>query len=41
MKYAVVFEQARDGGWNAYVPDLPGCVSNGATIDDARKHVRQ
>lgn len=24
------------GNWNAYVPDLPGCVSTGDTLDERR-----
>lgn len=26
-KYAVVIEQYDEGGYGAYVPDLPGCVA--------------
>lgn len=35
-EYAVVLEQADDGGWWAYAPDLPGVISAGDTPDDAR-----
>lgn len=35
MRYAVVIEEA-DGNYSAYVPDLPSCVANGATIEEAR-----
>jgi predicted RNase H-like HicB family nuclease len=28
-KYLVVIEQADDGSFSAYVPDLPGCVAVG------------
>ncbi|MDQ6941541.1 MAG: type II toxin-antitoxin system HicB family antitoxin [Candidatus Eremiobacteraeota bacterium] len=38
--YQAVFEQSNDGSIFAYVPDLPGCTSWGATLDDAREHVR-
>lgn len=31
MDYTVVIEQADDGSYSAYVPDLPGCVSCGDT----------
>lgn len=30
MRYAIVIEQAGTG-YSAYVPDLPGCISTGAT----------
>ncbi len=36
MKYAVVVERAQDGSYSAYVPDLPGCVSCGDTLDEVR-----
>ncbi len=26
-KYTVVIEQYEEGGYSAYVPDLPGCVA--------------
>jgi predicted RNase H-like HicB family nuclease len=41
MKHMVIFEQASDGGWGAEVLDLPGCYSGGATLDDAREHVKE
>jgi predicted RNase H-like HicB family nuclease len=33
MRYAVVIEKAEDN-FSAYVPDLPGCVATGATIEE-------
>lgn len=35
-KYAVVFEKASNN-WAAYVPDLPGCVTTGRTLDETRR----
>lgn len=36
-RYAVVIEQAEDGGFGGYVPDLPGCVVCGyATAEEAK-----
>lgn len=32
MRYAVVIEQAGEN-YSAYVPDLPGCVATGPTIE--------
>ena len=34
-EYAVVFEKA-DHNWAAYVPDLPGCVTTGRTLEETR-----
>ena len=35
--YAVVFEKA-ENNWAAYVPDLPGCMSDGDTPEEAIEH---
>ncbi len=40
QKYAVIFEQA-DANWAAYVPDLPGCITTGATVEDAERNIRE
>ena len=40
MKYAVVIEAAGDN-YSAYVPDLPGCVATGATIEEAEQAIRE
>jgi predicted RNase H-like HicB family nuclease len=32
MRYAVVIEKA-DQNYSAYVPDLPGCVATGPTVE--------
>lgn len=39
MNYLVIFEKASDGTTWAEVPDLPGCFSSGATLDEAKKNV--
>ena len=40
MRYAIVIEQA-EGNFSAYVPDLPGCVATGATIDEVESQIRE
>jgi predicted RNase H-like HicB family nuclease len=40
MKYAVVFEKA-ESNWAAYVPDLPGCVTTGHTLDETKHNIRE
>ena len=37
MPYLALIETAADASFSAYVPDLPGCVSCGDTIDEARQ----
>ena len=37
-RYLVVIEQT-DGGYSAYSPDLPGCVSTGGTRDEVERNM--
>jgi predicted RNase H-like HicB family nuclease len=39
-KYAVIFEQC-PGNWAAYVPDLPGCITTGKTLDETEENIRE
>ena len=39
-RYAVVFEKAASN-WAAYVPDLPGCVTTGKTLEETKHNVRE
>lgn len=40
MKYAVVIENSGTN-FSAYVPDLPGCVATGATVEETEKNIRE
>jgi predicted RNase H-like HicB family nuclease len=40
MRYAIVIEKA-ENNYSAYVPDLPGCVATGETIEETEKEIRQ
>jgi predicted RNase H-like HicB family nuclease/predicted RNA binding protein YcfA (HicA-like mRNA interferase family) len=40
MKYAVVIEKTSTG-FSAYVPDLPGCVTVGATREEMDRNIRE
>jgi predicted RNase H-like HicB family nuclease len=39
VRYAVVIEEA-EANFSAYVPDLPGCVATGATVEEAEQAIR-
>lgn len=39
MRYAVVIEKAKDN-YSAYVPDLPGCVAAGPTVEAVEAEIR-
>lgn len=40
MRYAVVIEKG-EGNYGAYVPDLPGCVATGATIEEVEREIQE
>jgi predicted RNase H-like HicB family nuclease len=40
LKYAVIFEPA-ESNWAAYVPDLPGCITTGKTIEETERSIRE
>ncbi len=41
MKLAVVLEPSEEGGYTAYVPSLPGCISEGDSKDEALQNIRE
>jgi predicted RNase H-like HicB family nuclease len=40
MKYAVIIE-AGAGNDSAYVPDLPGCIATGGTLEEVKRVMRE
>ena len=40
MKYAIVIEDAGEN-FSAYVPDLPGCVATGVSVEETERAIRQ
>jgi predicted RNase H-like HicB family nuclease len=40
MQYLIVIEQT-ETGYSAYSPDLPGCVSTGATREEVAQNMRE
>lgn len=40
MRYAIVIEKAA-GNYSAYIPDLPGCVSVGDTVEELMENMRE
>ena len=41
MKLRVEFEDDENGWVTAYCPDLPGCVSQGKGLDDAKANIKE
>lgn len=40
MQYLIVIEKT-ETGYSAYSPDLPGCVSTGATHEEVEQNMRE
>ena len=40
MRYAIVIEKA-PSNYAAYVPDLPGCVATGASVEETESLIRE
>ena len=41
MRLKVILESSDEGGFTVYVPSLPGCISEGETVDEAMKNIRE
>ena len=41
MEYTVIFHQAEEGGYWAEVPVLPGCYSQGKTMEGTMKNIKE
>ena len=40
-EYVVIYERTEDGGWGAYLPDIPGVVALGTTRDEVAERIRE
>ncbi|MBI5436471.1 MAG: type II toxin-antitoxin system HicB family antitoxin [Nitrosomonadales bacterium] len=40
MRYAIVVEKT-ENNYSAYVPDLPGCVATGFTVEETEREIRE
>jgi len=41
MRFKVVLEPSDEGGFTVFVPSLPGCISEGDTVDEALKNIEE
>lgn len=39
--FSVIYEEAPEGGYVAYVPSLPGCHTQGETIEEAEENIKE
>jgi predicted RNase H-like HicB family nuclease len=40
IEYTVIYERG-DTNWSAYVPDLPGCVACGDTLQETEELIKE
>ncbi len=41
MKFMITLDRDEDGAWVAQCPSIPGCVSQGATSEEAEENIRE
>lgn len=41
MRLRVILEPSDEGGYTVTVPSLPGCISEGDSVDDALINIRE
>lgn len=40
MRYAIVIEKG-ERNYSAYVPDLPGCIATGKTVEEVKRQMNK
>ncbi len=40
MKYLIIIEKANKN-YSAYIPDVPGCIATGKTIEETKKNIKE
>jgi len=41
MRFKIVLEASDEGGYTVYLPSLPGCISEGETVEEALLNIRE
>lgn len=41
MRFKVVLEPSDEGGYTVYVPSLPGCITEGDSVEEALKNIQE
>ena len=41
MKLKVVLETSDEGGYTVYAPSLPGCISEGETVEESLRNIKE
>lgn len=40
MRYAMIIEKG-ERNYSAYLPDLPGCIATGKTVEEVKRRMRE
>jgi len=41
MRLKVILEPSDEGGYTVYVPSLPGCISEGESVEEALENIKE
>ena len=41
LEYNAIFQKEEDGGYSVWIPDLPGCTSQGETFEKATENIQE
>lgn len=41
LEYNAIFQKEVEGGFSVWIPDLPGCTSQGETFEEATENIRE
>ena len=41
LQYDAIFEKEKDGGYSVWIPDLPGCASQGDNLEEAIENIKE
>ena len=41
MRFKVVLEASDEGGYTVFVPSLPGCISEGETVEQSLENIQE
>lgn len=41
MEIKIILEEQEEGGYTVFVPSLPGCISQGETIEESLKNIKE
>lgn len=39
LQYTIIIQAAEEGGYIAFAPSLPGCMTQGETLDEAKENI--